>query len=1323
MHGDRKLRCNLCGHLFQGGSSKAERHFTQSKYCKAGGMRVLAELWNGTDYTFVPSTAQQVQRWMADKGIRDTGAPAGGQQQRMDDAERDEIQDTLDEEEGREGGIGEGGVADEADEAVKHPDLPREEVVMTSRGVGRAGPAPRSSRPELECARREKRTVGEADVEVRDTGREKMARQTTIQEMYDKEKLVEFTNAWLQWIYAKGLPFNAFRGPEFQRVRQVAERVPRTIQFRFPSYRVTAGAGIPSQRAKVATMVSEVRAAFRHTGATILSDWRKSHSSKPLVNFLAGGANGTLLYSTVARNGSVRDTADIVYCRWRPIILSFPAKDVISFCTDSASNYTATTRRFAMDPEPDIRRITWIPCSTHVYNLMLSDIGTRVGWVKDTIIRARALVRFIKSHGAGHALFRKVSPRVQLVEPVETQFASVFLMLTCLKGRRDALESMLHRDAWARISWERRLVSQAQWEQQQIRDGEFWRCVQYAILVMAPVHQPLRRVDRGGMMMSVVYEWSQHVLRLMRTVDVPADMIEPCVHEVAICNLHMLEPSHATAHLLNPRERKWAQHERINTARRVKLRFAKLAQLVEIATNLKLASCARQGGGYVLPWVMGTGREGTAAEDEDEEGNVEPEVWGARPDGNDDIDDDWTDDDDAPLSVDATAERVYFTYGGGHDGMASFTSVITGGVPSTGQASGSSRAGGRRGGRSHAEVGVDGSGEQEPRGGLRQAGRRCEVRSDSEADGEAEDEEVPLRDRRFSPSHHPISAQPEALRRSERLESTPGRDRTHDGEDRGGERTSSDVGMRPCLPSELHTHDFDVGGLGGGLGDFSVEGRRRASPSEVRTDKDVVRGRVETEEERHARLDREEEERLRSLPRWEVQGEFVDEGQDAAAGGGSGGGRRSDGETAVDEDQDVAVGGGSPRGGRGDGETAGDEGQGAAVCGRGEGGPGGDGDAVGVGGDDGPDEDDDDTHGPEDDAYRLALMLRDPTVPPLRPDDLAHTFFDIDALAQVLTADPFAHTGRVSGKRWAPGRQYSPPPFVVQSPRWSGSSLSGVRGRESGAGEVGSGVRGRESGAGEVGYDRRCKGGRDSAGSMPPPPARALEAGVDVEVETAAPGVAHSGGSPPTVRGGVGGRWSVVHRVGDRLREDYDAERGVFEGRMTVQTQAAEGGSGRPSLQMAGRMLGLSRATTRRSLVLVAAGTSTDMLQGHQYTSGGEGLLMRPRTRRQRGLTEVEARLAAEVATGQAALDAIQRERERGIAARAAEDEDADTESEPIETAARRHKAQVAAAVAAVQEAYISGAQSTGAGGRGGRRGGPHGRSSSGRGRARSGGR
>ncbi|GBG70134.1 hypothetical protein CBR_g6265 [Chara braunii] len=157
-------------------------------------MRILADLWNGTDYRFVDSTARRVQRWMVEEGIRDTREPEGGQRPRMDDAERDEIQDVLDEQEGGQGGVGEAGMRDDA---IGGPDLPGEEVVITARGVGPAGHAARASRPELDRARREKRKVREEDIDVRDTMREKRARQTTIEEMYDKEKLVEFSDAWL----------------------------------------------------------------------------------------------------------------------------------------------------------------------------------------------------------------------------------------------------------------------------------------------------------------------------------------------------------------------------------------------------------------------------------------------------------------------------------------------------------------------------------------------------------------------------------------------------------------------------------------------------------------------------------------------------------------------------------------------------------------------------------------------------------------------------------------------------------------------------------------------------------------------------------------------------------------------------------------------------------------------------------------------------------------------------------------------------------------------------------------------------------------------
>ncbi|GBG63040.1 hypothetical protein CBR_g34739 [Chara braunii] len=729
---------------------------------------------------------------------------------------------------------------------------------MTSRGVGRAGPAARAPRSELERARREKRPVGEGNVEVREPAREKRARQTRIDEMYDKGKLAEFHDAWLQWIYAKGLAFNAFQGPEFQRIRRAAERVPRTVQFRFPSYRVTAGTGIPSQRGKVASMT--------------------------------GGDPVGRLYR------AVRDQIRHFHSRWGD-------------------------------------------------------------WGDGLLSDAEA---------------------------------------DDCRGER-----------------------------------ETERCAQW---------------------------WFDHGRH------------HPELRTIAIRVMHLGTSA-------SPAERNWAQHERINTARRHKLDFAKLAQLVEIATNLKLAGCAQQGSGYVLTWVMGTGQEETAGGQEDDEGDVDPEVWGARPAGSfserdierevvafhacrpsradpvQDVfgkravelrpwpkqasdadangetsdgktsDDEWTNDDDAPVSGDATAERVYFTYGGGPDVMTPHTSVITDDVPFGGQASGTGRAGGRRRRRPRADEHVE---EQEPVGGLRQTGRRWEVRSDNEPEGVEEEEEARLRDRRFSPSHHRTTRAPEPTWPRTRSASAAERQQTpatehHEGNGLGDipemERTPSGAGVHHRSPSELRTDDFYVGGSGGGLGDLCAPRQRGASLSDVLLDDSDVRGHVETEEKRDARLDREEEERLRTLPGWDGCFAYMEEQRrrrelETGRGGGGDGG-------------DVGFGGETDGGAARQGVPTGVEGDGVPTCVEGDGDGedededekgsdhgddhGDDNDYDDDHGDDGDDGDHDSDHdgdhdGDHDDKGRLALVLRDPSVPTLpltRPKAFAQAGFDAEDLARL----------------------------------------------------------------------------------------------------------------------------------------------------------------------------------------------------------------------------------------------------------------------------------------------------------------------------------
>ncbi|GBG59125.1 hypothetical protein CBR_g32142 [Chara braunii] len=204
-----------------------------------------------------------------------------------------------------------------------------------------------------------------------------------------------------------------------------------------------------------------------------------------------------------------------------------------------------------------------------------------LGKREDTIIRARAVVRFIREHGAALSLYRRFSaahpssasaaaggsssapPSSQrrgreLVYPVQTRFATHYLMLERLLDRRRALEALMMSDDWLRTAWRRSIFLQARWVCHQVRYAPFWEHVKDIVALMTPVMQLLRRLDRGRRVMTRMWSWGfVMVNRVARASlnrmlnDELHIVVQACQGRVA----HMLEPAHWMAHLLNPRQR------------------------------------------------------------------------------------------------------------------------------------------------------------------------------------------------------------------------------------------------------------------------------------------------------------------------------------------------------------------------------------------------------------------------------------------------------------------------------------------------------------------------------------------------------------------------------------------------------------------------------------------------------------------------------------------------------------------------------------------------------------------------------------------------
>ena len=68
--------------------------------------------------------------------------------------------------------------------------------------------------------------------------------------------------------------------------------------------------------------------------------------------------------------------------------------------------------------------------------------------MKKLVKKVRIISVFIKSHHASQAIFRRLSPDLSIRLPVETCFATNFIMIDRLLQVRNALERMIIDDEW-----------------------------------------------------------------------------------------------------------------------------------------------------------------------------------------------------------------------------------------------------------------------------------------------------------------------------------------------------------------------------------------------------------------------------------------------------------------------------------------------------------------------------------------------------------------------------------------------------------------------------------------------------------------------------------------------------------------------------------------------------------------------------------------------------------------------------------------------------------------------------------------------------------
>ncbi|GBG88013.1 hypothetical protein CBR_g46384 [Chara braunii] len=526
--GNFKMKCRFCDKPpFQGSQARGAEHFTKGR-CPKVTPEVLVDIWNTTQYPFDQRRERQVRDYMEYRGIRNNREVGVGV------SEDDEVQDVLD----REGVDNEGGQCGGEDDEMD-----------TGAEGGGEGPTEDGVR---------------------------------LDEMYDPEWQTTFDHLFLQWWYIGGVPFKRARMPEYRALTRHLQNMPRGMKPTLPQFKRIAGSGIQEERAYIADKLRDIREHMQHTGATILTDGRKSLSSEPIVNFLAAGQSGAFLFTTVPREGVDAETSDIVLQRWKKVFEKFGVKNINAICTDSTSFYVVVGRALCNDPDPNIRRIPWLPCSVHCCNLMLSDMVKDKTWAIELLTRARAVVRFIRCYGSALALFRSYSARAdrdaradrlggsaaggegtvgrprrdqELLYPCQTRFPSIYIMMERLRDRRVPLETMMLEGDWARLPWERRLLGQAGWVRTQVQCGLFWEEMDDLIDLFTSIVQLLRMLDQGGWVISCIFRWVTQLAEEIRKLESTRPRLVGMLKDCYARACHLLEPAHAAAHLLNPKRR------------------------------------------------------------------------------------------------------------------------------------------------------------------------------------------------------------------------------------------------------------------------------------------------------------------------------------------------------------------------------------------------------------------------------------------------------------------------------------------------------------------------------------------------------------------------------------------------------------------------------------------------------------------------------------------------------------------------------------------------------------------------------------------------
>ncbi|KAH9292228.1 hypothetical protein KI387_042583, partial [Taxus chinensis] len=302
-------------------------------------------------------------------------------------------------------------------------------------------------------------------------------------------------DAFADLFYSSAIPFNVARNPHFRNAIQKAAEFGKG--YTPPSSEALRTTLLQRSKDRVTEKLSEVKASWRATGCTILSDGWSDICQRPLINVLVACPQG-VVFLKVIDTMNHKKTSEYIFEILEEAILEIGVENVVQVVTDSVANCVGAGK-LIVEKYP---QIYWSPCAAHCLDLLLHDLA-KFPWIHEAIHRGRAIANFIRNHRLTLNLYRQHASR-ELLRPCETRFASFYITLKRVVEEKAALRFVMCSNEWENLVLSK--GPKGKNIEQIVLNSNFWESATKVLNVCEPIVDVLRMVDGDTPCLGMLYE-------------------------------------------------------------------------------------------------------------------------------------------------------------------------------------------------------------------------------------------------------------------------------------------------------------------------------------------------------------------------------------------------------------------------------------------------------------------------------------------------------------------------------------------------------------------------------------------------------------------------------------------------------------------------------------------------------------------------------------------------------------------------------------------------------------------------------------------------